>query len=82
MSIIFNNYPDVSICATWANFYNELNKIISTRLKLEQRRRIEKETLYINFLPHSSIMYRKKSLRCWMVLNSIKIYSFKIMILV
>ena len=36
---IFNNYPDVSICATWANFYNELNKIIysfKTRNKEEE----------------------------------------------
>ena len=72
---IFNNYPDVSICATWANFYNELNKIIYSFKTRNKEEELKKKLLYINFLPHSSIMYRKKSLRCWMVLNSIRIFS-------
>ena len=57
---IFNNYPDVSICATWANFYNELNKIIYSFKTRNKEEELKKKLLYINFLPHSSIMYRKK----------------------
>tara|TARA_Y100000768_G_scaffold377374_1_gene350526 strand:- start:69 stop:989 length:921 start_codon:yes stop_codon:yes gene_type:complete len=57
---IFNDYPDVSICATWANFYNELNKIIYSFKTRNKEEELKKKLLYINFLPHSSIMYRKK----------------------
>ncbi len=57
---IFNDHPDVSVCATWANFYNELNKVIYLFKTKNKKEELKKKLLYINFLPHSSIMYRKK----------------------
>ena len=56
---IFKNYPKVGICTTWTKIFNQNDKFIrlfETNLNNEV---LKKKVLFLNFLPHSSIMYRK-----------------------
>jgi len=55
---IFKKYPNIALCSTWSKLFrgdNNFIRSIETDLKNEN---LKKKLLYINFLPHSSLMYR------------------------
>ena len=58
---IFDKFPGVSICSTWTKTYNQDEKLLSLFNMNGDNSRIKKKLMYVNLLPHSSIMYRKLS---------------------
>ena len=58
---VFNENNNISLCATWAKFYDknmQEKKQFNTKL---DNMSIVKRLQFINILPHSSLMYKKKS---------------------
>ena len=58
---VFIKFPEVSICSTWANFYDKKKESLYSFQTDNDELNLKTKLLYINFLPHSSIMYRKKN---------------------
>ena len=58
---IFNKNKNISLCGTWAKFYDEnldVKKLFSCKLS---NTNLKKRLLFVNVLPHSSIMYKKNA---------------------
>lgn len=58
---IFNKNKNISICGTWAKFYDEnlnIKKKFTSKLSNID---LKKRLLFVNILPHSSLMYKKES---------------------
>ena len=56
---VFKNFPNISICATWAKVYNEKSQLKRLIKYNENNHDVKKKLKFINLLPHSSIMYKK-----------------------
>ena len=58
---IFEKFPEVSICATWAKVINEKNDLKYVINRKVDNEVLKKKLLCVNLINHSSIMYRKNS---------------------
>ena len=56
---IFEKFPEVSICATWAKVINEKNDLKYVINRKVDNEVLKKKLLCVNLINHSSIMYRK-----------------------
>lgn len=58
---VFQNNREVSICATWSKILDENFKKLYFFESNETSETIKKKLKFVNIIPHSSIMYRKKT---------------------
>lgn len=57
---VFQKYQEVSICATWSKIFDENLKKLYFFESNAPSEIIKKKLKFVNIIPHSSIMYRKK----------------------
>ncbi len=58
---VFQKNPEVSICATWSKIFDENFKKLYFFESNATSEIIKKKLKFVNIIPHSSIMYRKKT---------------------
>tara|TARA_Y100000591_G_C21734639_1_gene645964 strand:- start:54 stop:953 length:900 start_codon:yes stop_codon:yes gene_type:complete len=58
---VFQKNPEVSICATWSKIFDENFKKLYFFESNASSEIIKKKLKFVNIIPHSSIMYRKKT---------------------
>ena len=58
---VFQKNQEVSICATWSKIFDENFKKLYFFDSNENSEIIKKKLKFVNIIPHSSIMYRKKT---------------------
>lgn len=57
---VFIANQSVSLCSTWTKYYDENFKLIKVFKSSLSNQDLKKKLLFVNTLPHSSLMYKKK----------------------